>query len=50
MFAARPFDPPVNVLDIRRARDELDWRPTIAFEEGVARALAWLQTVSYESH
>ena len=50
VFAARPFDPPVNVLDIRRAREELGWRPTIAFEEGVARALAWLQTVPYESH
>ncbi len=49
-FAARPFDPPVNVLDIQRARDELGWRPTIAFEEGVARALEWLRTVPHESH
>jgi UDP-glucose 4-epimerase len=42
----RPFDPPINVLDIRRARDELKWVPTVAFEEGVAKALDWLRTVS----
>ena len=48
VHAARPFDPPVNVLDIQRARDELAWKPTIAFEEGVARSLKWLRTVPYE--
>lgn len=45
VFAARPFDPPVNVLDIQRAQAELGWRPTVAFEEGVARSLDWLRTV-----
>jgi len=45
VFPARPFDPPVNVLDIRRAHNELQWSPTVAFEEGVARALDWLRTV-----
>lgn len=45
VHAARPFDPPVNVLDIQRARDELRWRPTVAFEEGVAKALDWLRSV-----
>lgn len=45
VFPARPFDPPVNVLDIQRAHDELHWRPTVAFEEGVAKALEWLRTV-----
>lgn len=43
---ARPFDPPVNVLDIQRAQDELRWKPTVAFEEGVAKALEWLRAVS----
>lgn len=45
VFPARPFDPPVNVLDIQRAQAELHWKPTVAFEEGVARALEWLRTV-----
>lgn len=43
---ARPFDPPINVLDIRRARDELGWQPTVALEEGMAKTLEWLRSVS----
>lgn len=39
----RSFDPPINILDIRRAREELGWAPTVAFEEGVAKALEWLR-------
>ena len=46
VFPARPFDPPVNVLDIQRAGDELHWAPSMAFEEGVARAVEWLRTVA----
>lgn len=46
VFPARPFDPPVNVLDIQRAQSELLWRPTMAFEDGVAQAVAWLRTVA----
>lgn len=42
---ARPFDPLVNVLDIRRARDELGWTPTVSFEQGLAKTLEWLRTV-----
>lgn len=45
ILPARPFDPPVNVLDIQRAKDELHWRPAMAFEEGVAKALEWLRGV-----
>lgn len=45
VFPARPFDPPVNVLDIERARDELGWAPTMAFEEGVSMSVQWLRTV-----
>lgn len=43
VLPARPFDPPVNVLDVRRARDELGWKPRVAFEEGVAKTLEWLR-------
>jgi UDP-glucose 4-epimerase len=46
VFPARPFDPPVNVLDIQRAREELNWSPSMAFEEGVAKAVEWLRTVA----
>ncbi len=45
VFLARPFDPPVNVLDIQRAREELLWAPAMAFEEGVAKSVQWLRTV-----
>ena len=45
VFPARPFDPPVNVLDIQRAQEELQWAPTMAFEEGVAMSVQWLRTV-----
>lgn len=46
VFPARPFDPPVNVLDIQRARDELHWKPSVGFEEGVAKVLEWLRSTS----
>lgn len=46
VFPARSFDPPVNVLDIRCAQDELKWRPEMVFEEGVAKAVDWLRTVA----
>lgn len=45
IFPARPFDPPVNVLDIRRAQEELRWTPQMDFEEGVAMSVQWLRTV-----
>ena len=45
IFPARPFDPPVNVLDIRRAQEELAWKPVMVFEEGVAASVQWLRTV-----
>lgn len=45
VFPARPFDPPVNVLDIQRAREELHWAPQMTFEEGVAMSVQWLRTV-----
>ncbi len=33
----RPFDVPVNILDISRAQSVLGWRPGISFAEGLAR-------------
>ena len=41
---ARPFDPPVNVLDIRLAQEELHWKPEMSFEEGVSMTVHWLRT------
>jgi UDP-glucose 4-epimerase len=38
----RPFDVPVSVLDISRAKNDLDWVPTISLSEGVARMYAWM--------
>ena len=33
--APRPFDVPVNVLDITLAKSKLGWAPTVAFEAGL---------------
>ncbi|KAF0243970.1 MAG: UDP-glucose [Planctomycetota bacterium] len=38
----RPFDVPVNILDISRAARELSWRPSVAFDDGLRRSLAYL--------
>jgi UDP-glucose 4-epimerase len=37
---ARPFDVPVSVLDISRARDVLGWAPRLTFADGMARTIA----------
>jgi UDP-glucose 4-epimerase len=34
---ARPFDVPISVLDISRAKARLDWCPRLSFEDGLAR-------------
>jgi UDP-glucose 4-epimerase len=41
---ARPFDVPVNVLDISLAATHLDWRPTYRLHDGLRRTLEWLQS------
>jgi len=41
----RPLDAPVNVLDITRAKQFLQWSPAITFQEGLARTLMWLKEV-----
>ena len=42
---ARPFDVPVNVLDITRAREILKWRPEIGLEEGLQRTMSYLKSL-----
>ena len=39
----RPFDVPTNVLDISRARRELNWTPRVDFVIGVRRLADWLK-------
>ena len=36
----RPFDVPVSVLDISRARNVLGWAPRLSFADGIARTVA----------
>lgn len=45
----RPFDVPVSVLDISRARAVLGWAPALSFSDGIARTLKDLQNESYFS-
>lgn len=40
---ARAFDVPVNVLDIRRARETLGWSPRTDLMEGMRQTLEWLR-------
>ena len=38
----RPGDQPVYVSDIRRAKDDFGWQPTIRWQEGVDRLIQWV--------
>ncbi len=40
--ASRPFDVPINVLDITLAQQVLGWKPDIGLEEGCLRYWLWL--------
>ena len=40
----RPFDVPVNVLDIARAEQVLKWKPEVSFEAGLRRTWKWMQS------
>lgn len=40
---ARGFDVPINVLDISKAAEFLDWRPKTTFADGLSRTARWLQ-------
>lgn len=39
----RGFDVRANVLDIRRAAEQLHWQPQIDLNEGLSRMLAWMR-------
>ena len=42
----RPFDVPVSILDIARARDVLHWQPRLSFAQGLADTLDELNAPS----
>lgn len=39
----RPFDVPVSLLCIERARRQLGWEPKVSFENGIARFAKWIE-------
>jgi len=39
--AARPYDVPISILDVRLAREEIGWSAKIELHEGLARTLAY---------
>jgi UDP-glucose 4-epimerase len=40
---ARAFDVPVNLLDISKAAETLNWKPQVPFAEGLSRTAQWLR-------
>lgn len=47
---ARNFDVPVNVLSITRAREQLGWSPTVAFDKGIELLADWIDRQSARPH
>lgn len=43
---ADAYDVPVNILDNSRAKQVLDWSPTVQLEEGLCRIVAFMQNTS----
>ena len=43
---SRNFDPLTNVLNIAKARAELNWKPTTRLHEGLEKTWAWIQELS----
>ena len=41
--AARPNGQPRRLVDSRRAREVLGWRPEVSFDEGLRRTVAWFR-------
>jgi len=39
----RPFDVPINVLDISLAKSHLNWEPKVQLGEGILYAFKWMQ-------
>jgi len=48
-LSARPFDVPVNVLDISRAKQCLNWEPRVSFEDGLRRTWQWMRSEMHSS-
>jgi UDP-glucuronate 4-epimerase len=43
---AQPGDPRDTGADIGRAARDLDWRPRVPLDEGLARQVAWQREIS----
>lgn len=43
---ARAVDVPANVLDISRARRELNWQPEVSLKEGLTRSWKWVSSLN----
>lgn len=41
---ARPFDVPANILDNSLAHQQLGWKPSVGFDEGLLKTLQWLES------
>ena len=39
----RPGDQPVFVCDLDKAKEEMDWQPTISVDQGVVKLIHWVQ-------
>jgi len=39
----RPFDVPVNILDIERAKTELGWQPKVSLKDGILKVWQYFQ-------
>lgn len=39
----RPFDVPVNILDVSCAKRHLNWEPKVTFEEGILFTFEWMK-------
>ncbi|MFB9909062.1 UDP-glucuronic acid decarboxylase family protein [Allokutzneria oryzae] len=49
-FTGRPQDDPdLRCPDIRRARAELGWSPTVDLREGMARTISWFRSVHHDA-
>jgi UDP-glucose 4-epimerase len=42
--AARRLDVPVNILNIERAKNLLQWQPSLTLRQGIERTVAWIKT------
>lgn len=40
----RPFDVPVSLLAVERAREHLKWEPRVTFDAGLERTIAWIRS------